>query len=91
MSIVNDVIAIIRNNPGITAAEIKECAGINDATAKSILWRLMESKRVLRKKSKPGERKGPRLVYAYYLQEQDHGLQKETGEEVNAEQVPSSS
>jgi predicted transcriptional regulator len=86
MSIVNDVIAIIRNNPGITAAEIKECAGINDATTKAILWRLSESNRITRQKTAAGKQKGPRAVFAYQLKELDHGVQeKETRTEVTTE------
>lgn len=90
MSITKDVLSIIRNNPMITAGEIQECAKISIPTAKAILWRLTNSGKVNRTMVKRPAPKGPQSVYAYYIEVND-GIQEETREEINAEQITSAS
>lgn len=89
MSITQSILAIIEQRPGLTAEIIQEELGIRNATCKAALWRLWRDNRISRFKTHLAASKGPQSVYAYYIGE-GHGIQKETREEVNAEQESSS-
>ena len=90
MSIAQDMLNVIRNNPEITAKELRECLNANSVAVNTTLWRLLDSGKLVRAKVNRAAPKGPQSVYAYSLRSDD-GIQKEAGEEVNAVQESSSS
>ena len=90
MSIAQDMLNVIRNNPEITAKELRECLNANSVAVNTTLWRLLDSGKLVRTKVNRAAPKGPQSVYAYSIRTND-GIQEEAREEVNAEQITSAS
>lgn len=85
MSIAQEMLKVIRNNPEITSKELRACLNSTMQTTNATLWRLMWTGKLVRTKVDRPAPKGPQSVYAYSIRNND-GIQKETGEEVNAQQ-----
>lgn len=89
MSISQNMLSVIRNNPEITSKELRECLNANSVAVNTTLWRLLDGGKIVRTKVNRVAPKGPQSVYAYSIRNDD-GIQKEAGEEINAVQESSS-